>query len=361
MFGHKKKNQEESAHKQLIEKPTDVQAPKIDARIFTMPEEYRHKSVEVLWNKSLESVKKPVPAAPVSVKPLPKPPISPSKKSLPRTTKWLLIFGGIVLLVLCILAVVIYLGVEKSSTPVYEEPVPRPAPTTSQEQNADSQKEETEKQSEEESETQTQDPFAGDLYPGRDVDSDGLSDMEETLYGTNVRLPDTDADGFLDGNEVFHGYHPNGPAPFTLLDAGLVKVFEQGLFSLFYPVAWKVEQTSGEGTIIFTATTGESITVFVEQKDLQQSLSDWFKAQDANRTQMELTTTKAGYPAITTQDGMITAIDLGEEVVTLQYVVISKNSVDYLQTVQMMVNSVRMQTPTQSTESTEDTAVISEE
>ena len=47
--------------------------------------------------------------------------------------------------------------------------------------------------------------------PGTDTDSDGLTDLEESLiYQTNPRLPDTDRDGFLDGNEVFHLYNPNG-------------------------------------------------------------------------------------------------------------------------------------------------------
>ena len=342
MFGRKKHYQEEKAHKQLVEKPVEVQAPKIDARIFTMPEEYRHKPVEPGWAKSLEMGKKPMPVPPVSLKLPPKPPTSAGKKSLPTTTKWLLVSGGVFILILGILAAVTYLGVEKSSPVAYEQPTPRPVSDPSTKQSPPQTKEETDTQKEETQEIKTQDPFAGDLYPGRDVDSDGLSDIEETLYGTNVRLPDTDADGFLDGNEVFHGYHPNGPAPFTLLDAGLVEVFEQDPFFLFYPIAWNVKQTDAQNSIVFTATTGETITVFLEQKDSEQSLSDWFKAQDMERTNTESMTTKGGYPAVTTQDGMVTAIDLGGQVMTLQYVVISKNSVDYLQTVQMMVNSVRV-------------------
>lgn len=44
-----------------------------------------------------------------------------------------------------------------------------------------------------------------------DSDDDGLFDREEVrVYKTNPLKPDTDGDGFLDGNEVKSGYNPNG-------------------------------------------------------------------------------------------------------------------------------------------------------
>lgn len=44
-----------------------------------------------------------------------------------------------------------------------------------------------------------------------DTDSDGLSDYEEVkTYKTNPLLTDTDEDTFLDGSEVKNGYNPNG-------------------------------------------------------------------------------------------------------------------------------------------------------
>ena len=32
--------------------------------------------------------------------------------------------------------------------------------------------------------------------------------MRSYIYDTNPSLPDTDGDGFLDGDEVKHGYNP---------------------------------------------------------------------------------------------------------------------------------------------------------
>ncbi|PJE76708.1 hypothetical protein COV05_02995 [Candidatus Uhrbacteria bacterium CG10_big_fil_rev_8_21_14_0_10_48_16] len=44
-----------------------------------------------------------------------------------------------------------------------------------------------------------------------DSDGDGLTDLEESEYGTDPLNPDTDGDGYSDGDEVASGYDPNGP------------------------------------------------------------------------------------------------------------------------------------------------------
>jgi hypothetical protein len=45
-----------------------------------------------------------------------------------------------------------------------------------------------------------------------DDDADGLTNEEEILlYGTDPLNPDTDGDGYTDGEEVAAGYDPNGP------------------------------------------------------------------------------------------------------------------------------------------------------
>jgi hypothetical protein len=51
----------------------------------------------------------------------------------------------------------------------------------------------------------------------RDIDKDGLCDNEEPLYRTDPLNPDTDGDGFLDGEEVASGHYPTKPGPDDLL------------------------------------------------------------------------------------------------------------------------------------------------
>lgn len=46
--------------------------------------------------------------------------------------------------------------------------------------------------------------------PAQDFDRDGLTNSEENRYGTDALKADTDADGYIDGVEVAHGYNPLG-------------------------------------------------------------------------------------------------------------------------------------------------------
>lgn len=43
-----------------------------------------------------------------------------------------------------------------------------------------------------------------------DTDSDGLLDIYETIYGSDINQPDTDNDTYKDGEEVLNGYSPTG-------------------------------------------------------------------------------------------------------------------------------------------------------
>ena len=45
----------------------------------------------------------------------------------------------------------------------------------------------------------------------KDSDNDSLTDFMEEIYGTDKNNPDTDGDGYLDGQEVQNGYNPKGP------------------------------------------------------------------------------------------------------------------------------------------------------
>jgi len=51
---------------------------------------------------------------------------------------------------------------------------------------------------------------SGDQVSVVDSDFDGLDDQSEAKYGTDPKNPDSDGDGYLDGQEVEGGYNPLG-------------------------------------------------------------------------------------------------------------------------------------------------------
>src|SRR3990167_9423282 len=46
-----------------------------------------------------------------------------------------------------------------------------------------------------------------------DPDNDGLSNIDESYWNTDFQNPDTDGDGFLDGEEVVSGHDPSKAGP----------------------------------------------------------------------------------------------------------------------------------------------------
>jgi len=52
-----------------------------------------------------------------------------------------------------------------------------------------------------------------------DSDADGLSDVYEVRYGAILDNPDTDSDGYPDGEEVQNGYNPLGPGKILSTDS----------------------------------------------------------------------------------------------------------------------------------------------
>lgn len=183
---------------------------------------------------------------------------------------------------------------------------------------------------------------AAEPTPAKDTDSDGLTDVEELLYGTEFRDPDTDGDSYLDGNEVFHRYHPLGEAPSTLLDTGAVKVYENAdfAFSIYYPSTWSAS-ASNDTSVKFKSSRQASITVSWSLKEESTSLADWLKSNGSSVDidDMKEILTKEGYYGYTTDDDRTAYLNTGSAVVTLAYDLGGKTQVEYLQTFQMMVNS----------------------
>lgn len=164
-----------------------------------------------------------------------------------------------------------------------------------------------------------------------DTDVDGLTDEEERLYGSDPLRPDSDGDGFLDGNEVFHLYSPTVPATSTLKDAYQATVYQdpQGLFSVLVPASWTIQSLeAASNTVRFTAGNGEYVEV---------------SSGVAGSALPALTnpfTTKQGYAALRSDDRQVVSAIVGQSAVALRYSVGAYPEAHFRRTFEMMVNSL---------------------
>jgi hypothetical protein len=181
---------------------------------------------------------------------------------------------------------------------------------------------------------------------GLDTDSDGLSDLEEMLFGTDKRVPDTDSDGFLDGNEVFHLYNPGGRAPGKLIEADLVKE-ERGILPwvMDIPNGWSMKQTDPKGSSAVIGTDrAETFTISIEENPTNLSIVDWYLAKYPTIQESQLLhyRSKKGYEGIIGADLLTTYILWGNRVFVFTYDLNAQPFINYRTTYSMMLNSLQL-------------------
>jgi hypothetical protein len=291
-----------------------------EVRVFAMPEELRGK--EAMLH---EEAKKEEPLQPLII-PVVLPPEPVHQTAMPakkRVSPALLVLLVLVLMAGTGAGVWWYVSTY-AAPPQVNEPTPEPEP-----------------EPEPDPEPEPKEP-----YPGTDTDSDGLTNVEELLYGTDFRSPDTDGDTFLDGNEVFHRYDPNGLAPSTLLDTGAVRVLERAdlPFTIYYPASWTVSGASSEERVIFRSADSAAIELAFEEKDELIKLDQWMKAKGVSTRGTEETMTKQGYSARSAEEGRMIYLDVGSWVISATYELGEVLSIEFLQTFKMMMNSVHART-----------------
>lgn len=85
--------------------------------------------------------------------------------------------------------------------------------------------------------------------PDADADTDGLKNWEEEIYKTDPRNPDTDGDGYLDGEEIASGYDPAIKAPDDALEGTDASVPRQAPKNLTVYLAQILSQKISAGEI----------------------------------------------------------------------------------------------------------------
>lgn len=180
---------------------------------------------------------------------------------------------------------------------------------------------------------------------GLDSDSDGLTDTEEGVYGTVGNLPDSDGDGYLDGNEVFNLYDPSIAAPATLLSSlGMRTVSSTVGWQMLAPRTWMEEQDPS-GEVRLRVPTGEVLRVFVEAAPLQGTLSSWLTQQKGwpAAQLVEMSSNKYRLPFVLSPDRLQAFFVWNDRVLTVKYELGTQTFVNYRLTFGMMINGLRFE------------------
>lgn len=177
---------------------------------------------------------------------------------------------------------------------------------------------------------------------GLDSDSDGLTDYEEPLYGTDVRVQDSDEDGFLDGNEVFHLYNPAATAPVRLLDSGLVKPIQASAgWSLYVPKDWTSSLTGPDGARATLRTgQGETFVLSIEDNPEDLELEAWHTVRFPGASSLRQIKTKGGLEGLFYQESLRAIFAWDGKVVVFTYELAGKPFINYRTTFEMMLNSL---------------------
>jgi hypothetical protein len=185
------------------------------------------------------------------------------------------------------------------------------------------------------------------LPPAADTDNDGLTDVEEGLFTTDVANSDTDNDGYQDGQEVINLYNPAGFAPHKIEETALIKIYSNPVYNytIFYPTPWlarALDETERE--VMFTSATGEFMQVIVEDNPDRLSLMDWYltKAHGTNPAEVGAATTKAGLLGIKSPDGLTVYFGAEDKIYAISYNVGIKTELNYQSTFEMMYKSFKI-------------------
>ena len=192
-------------------------------------------------------------------------------------------------------------------------------------------------------------PERPDLPPGGlDSDSDGISDVEERVYGTDPAVPDTDADGFLDGNEVFHLYNPAAKAPVSLVDSGLVnEIRASSGWRILVPKTWTATLMPPDGAEATIRTgTGETFEIKILDNSKDLTLREWYIENEQienSPNAIRSIITKGGLQGILGVDRLSAFFAWDGKVFVIRYKLGEQAFINYRTSYEMMLNSLEIQ------------------
>jgi len=189
-----------------------------------------------------------------------------------------------------------------------------------------------------------------ELKPGNDTDQDGLTDVEENLWSTDLQKKDTDGDSYDDGKEVLNLYSPSvagSDDKAKLFGAGQIKSYTNTKFgySLFYPASWQVNDFGDSGEqVVFISNSGEFFEVIVSKNDgSYATIKDWYQAQNPASDSSSWEEVLIGnWSGIKSQDKLNVYLLKNNYIYALSYNVGLKQELNYQTTFNMVLKSFQL-------------------
>ena len=187
--------------------------------------------------------------------------------------------------------------------------------------------------------------IAPEVQSSLDTDSDGLTDVEERLYRTEVNNPDSDADTTPDGQEILKLTDPNQQTEGAQLAAsGLINVYTNPTYSysFFYPSSWlarALPETNNQEVLVIT-NTGEFFSITVENNSEELSPVEWYLRQSPSVDESLLYSIIINnQEAVWNQEHLTLYISKDSRVYILSYNVGTEREANFKTSFELMINS----------------------
>lgn len=192
------------------------------------------------------------------------------------------------------------------------------------------------------------------LPSSQDSDNDGLTDVEEGVYGTDIKKPDTDGDTFIDGKqvrtdgtvigEVYGGFNPAGSG--RLEGSSLAKRQENANkeYNILVPTVWTATTDASGGMLIKpNQQTEESFQIRINDNPNRLSPKEWYKSVSPSSNVDSMTVISVnGLEVLYTEDQSTIYFFKDTKVYSLQYQSGAMTQVNFRTTVDMMVRSFKL-------------------
>lgn len=132
----------------------------------------------------------------------------------------------------------------------------------------------------------------------RDSDEDSLTDLEEVIMGTLPTNPDTDGDGFKDGNEILNGYNPTTAGNAKITTSPFIATLKADLsgdgIQTIYPKDWQTSVLADAKQAIITTETGEIIRISIRPNSQKFNVITWYLQDHPEVPMSQLKTVEVG-------------------------------------------------------------------